>query len=283
MLGETMITSSPSFMNLTWPEIAKIDSDNSVALIPVGQIVQHGPHLPVGTDVFQAEGVTGSVASELAHRGLKVIIGPTITFGNSPAQEFFPGYLNIRPEVLTDQIEDVASCLARQGLRKQAYIIFGPGSWYPVQLASTRLARLGTANMIIIDGLQTARAVGSDLLAGLDPAAGKFDVHAGELETSLMLAIRPDLVHMERAVTHYSEFHAMSATCACMRGSLLHQMAAVGLRDWSEFGKDGVTGDAKLATPEKGREIISRVVKELANHFGTHMFGKSRVARNSDA
>ena len=245
-------------------------------LIPVGQIVQHGPHLPIGTDVFQAEGVTAALATEFTRLGSQVVVGPTISFGYSPAQEAFPGYVNLRPEVLTDQIEDIASCLGRQGLRKQVYIMFGPGTWWPLQIASTRLARLGIANVIIIDGLATARAVGSDLLAGLNPAAGKFDVHAGELETSLMLALRPNLVHMDRAVAHYSEHHATFAGCACTRGPLLQQMAAVGLRDWSEFGKDGVTGDATLATAEKGREIISRVVKELVTHIGTNVMWNAR-------
>jgi creatinine amidohydrolase len=268
-----MSTSAPTFLNLSWPEVSKFETGNSVALIPVGQIVQHGPHLPIGTDVFQAEGVTAAIGAELTRRGFQVVIGPTITFGHSPAQESFPGYVNIKPEILTDQLEDVASCLARQGLRKQAYILFGPGSWWPLYVVSTRLARLGTADMIIIDGLQTARAVGGDLLAGQNPTSGKFDVHAGELETSLMLAIRPQLVRMDKAVSHFSEYHATFATCAYTRGPLLQQMAAVGLRDWSLFGRDGVTGDATLATAAKGNEIISRVVNALADHFATHMFG----------
>jgi creatinine amidohydrolase len=266
---------APHYMNLPWPEVGNIDANDSAAIIPVGQIVQHGPHLPIGTDVFQAEGVTASVASELCRRRLKAVIGPTISFGHSPAQESFPGYVNVRPEVLTDQIEDVASCLARQGLRKQAYLMFGPGSWWPLYVASTRLARLGTANMIIIDGLLLARTVGMDLLAGHDPSSGKFDVHAGELETSLMLAIRPELVHMDKAVSHFSGLHASFAACACTKGPLLQQMAAIGLREWIGFGKDGVTGDATLATAEKGRQIISRMVKELAEHFTAHLFAES--------
>jgi creatinine amidohydrolase len=273
---EAIGMSAPDYMNLSWVEVSKIEPDNSAAIIPVGQIVQHGPHLPIGTDVFQAEGVAAAVASEMCRQGFKAIIGPTISFGHSPAQESFPGYVNIRPQVLTDQIEDVASCLARQGLRKQAYLIFGPGSWWPLYLASTRLARLGTVDMIIIDGLLLARTVGMDLLAGHDPGSGKFDVHAGELETSLMLALRPELVQMNKAVSHFSGIHASFATCACTKGSLLQQMAATGTRDWIAFGEDGVTGDATLATAEKGRQIVLRVVKELSEHFATHLFVKSR-------
>jgi creatinine amidohydrolase len=271
-LGDAMNNAARRFMNLTWPEVASFEKGHSVALVPVGQIVQHGPHLPVGTDVFQAEGVTTAINAELNQRGLEGIIGPTITFGNSPAQEAFPGYVNIRPEVLTDHIEDIASCLARQGLRKQAYILFGPGSWWPLYVVSTRLARLGTADIIVIDGLQTARAVGGDLLAGQHPASGKFDVHAGELETSLMLAICPDLVRMDKAVRHFSQYHATFASGVCTRGPLLQQMAAIGLRDWRQFGEEGVTGDATSATAAKGNEIILRVVKALAEHLATHLF-----------
>src|SRR5579862_5220951 len=165
-----MKTSVRKFMELAWTDLKDIDPSSTAALVPIGQIVQHGPHLPVGTDVFQAEGVTNSVAEELGRRGLESMITPTISFGNSPAQEHFPGYVNLKPEVLADQIEDVATCLARQGLRKQAYILFGPGSSGPLQVAAARLARSGSANLIIIDGLQTVRAVSRDLLAGHDPA-----------------------------------------------------------------------------------------------------------------
>lgn len=261
-------------MTLPWPEVSKLRSGISAAIVPVGQIVQHGPHLPIGTDVFQAEGVTALVASALAERNLDAIVGPTIAFGNSPAQESHPGYVNLRPDVLTDQIEDVATCLARQGLTRQAYLMFGPGSWWPLYNASIRLARSRTADMIIIDGLLLARTVGMDLLSGHDPASGNFDVHAGELETSLMLALRPELVQMDRAVRHFSEIHASFAACACTKGPLLQQMAAVGMRNWVEFGEDGVTGDATSATADKGRQIISRVVKELADHFAKHLYSE---------
>jgi creatinine amidohydrolase len=273
---------APHYMNLPWPDLDNIAAKDSAVIVPVGQIVQHGPHLPVGTDVFQAEGVTASVAAEMHRRGLRTIIGPTISFGFSPPQESFPGYVNIRPEVLTEHVQDVASCLARHGLRKQAYIVFGPGSWWPLYVTSTRLARLGAADIIIIDGLLLARTLGMDLIAGHDPASGKFDVHAGELETSLMLAFRPELVHMDKAVSHFSEIHAAFASSASTRGPLGYQMAAVGMQEWVKFGKDGVTGNATLATPEKGRQIVSRVVAELADHFATHLFaGSGAISKRS--
>jgi creatinine amidohydrolase len=267
-----MSSFSRKFMDLPWPAIDSLKSGQAAALIPVGQIVQHGPHLPVGTDVFQAEGITEMVATELDRRNLPVIVGPTVTFGNSPAQECFPGFINLNPQTLTDQIEEIASCLARQGLHRQAYILFGPGSWWPLHVVSTRLARSGLANVIIIDGLQTARAVSGDVLKGVDRTAGKYDQHAGELETSLMLALRPDLVCMERAVRHYSDMLPKFASSPCTSGPLLQQMAAIGMRSWDQFGKEGVTGDATLATAEKGKTLIARLVTELTQHFQHYLF-----------
>lgn len=260
------------FLDMTWSDVQQVTTDDCLVVIPVGQVVQHGPHLPIGTDVRQAEGVSAAVVQELGRHGLPAVVGPTIAFGYSPAHETFPGYVNLRPEVLTDEIEDVAACLARQGLRRQAAIMFGPGSWPSLNIAATRLSQRGAAEMVVIDGLATARAVGSDLLGGVDANAGKFDVHAGELETSLMLAIAPDLVRMERAVTHYSELYASFAQCACTRGPLQQQIAAVGLRDWKAFGEEGVTGDATLATPEKGRTILDRTVTEMARHLKGCLF-----------
>jgi creatinine amidohydrolase len=252
---------------MTWPEVKQLSEGEPLAIIPVGQVVQHGPHLPIGTDIYQAEGVSAAVAQQLKSQGHNAFVGPTITFGYSPAHECFPGYITMRPEVLTDQIDDVASSLARQGLRKQAMIMFGPGSWPSLNVVASRLARLGTANMLVIDGLGTARNLSGDVLTGVDPASGKFDVHAGELETSLMLAVAPHLVRMDKAVTHYSELYASFSNCACTRGPLQQQIAAVGLRDWSDFGEDGVTGDATLATAEKGEKIVGRAVTEIVRHL----------------
>lgn len=183
----------------------------------------------------------------------------------------------MRPEVLTDQIEDVTSCLVRQGLRKQVMIMFSPGSWPSLNVGASRLARSGTANMFIIDGLGTARNVSSDVLTGVDPAAGKFDVHAGELETSLMLAMAPHLVRMDRVVSHYSELYASFSDCACTRAPLQQQIAAIGLRNWSDFGDEGVTGDATLATAGKGKTIVGQAVNEIMRHLERCVFSRFKV------
>lgn len=270
-----MAETAKHFLEMTWPEVKQCAEGEPLAIIPVGQIVQHGPHLPVGTDVYQAEGVSAAVARELAGRGHNAFVAPTVSFGYSPAHECFPGYVTVRPEVLTDQVDDLASSLARQGFRRQVAIMFGPGSWPSLNVAASRLARLGTADMLIIDGLGTARNLSADVLKGVNPAAGQFDVHAGELETSLMLAIAPHLVRMEKAVTHYSKLHASFSACACTRFPLQQQIAAVGLRNWSDFGEDGVTGDATLATPEKGQELVARSVQEIAGHLERCVFDAS--------
>ena len=255
------------FLEMPWTDIRSAASENPLVVIPAGQIVQHGPHLPVATDIWQAEGTSARVLDALARKGRDTILGPTISFSFSPAQEGFPGYINLSPETLADQVEQISTCLARQGFRRQAVILFGPGSWSSLNIAASRLARDGTAKLVILDGLNTARAVGGHLLEGNDPKNRQYDVHAGELETSLMLALAPHLVTMDRAVCHYSDIYASFFDYATNSGPLQQKMAAVGFDDWADFGADGVTGDATRATAEKGNAFLDLTATEIVRHL----------------
>ena len=106
-------------------------------------------------------------------------------------------------------------------------------------------------------------------------------MHAGELETSLMLAISPHLVQMDKAVTL---FRIPRKLClVCLYSWSTAAATAVGLRDWSRFGEDGVTGDATLATEAKGKEIIARLVNALAGHLATHLFVRPTDAHHFGA
>ncbi len=255
------------FLDMSWTDVQTAATKDPLVIIPAGQIVQHGPHLPVATDIWQAEGTSTRVLDGLALKGHEAILGPTVSFSFSPAQEGFPGYINLSPETLADQVEEISTCLARQGFRRQAVVLFGPGSWSSLNVAASRLARDKTAKLVILDGLNTARAVGGHLLEGNDPANGKYDVHAGELETSLMLALAPHLVNMDRAVCHYSDIYAAFFKYGTNSGPLQQKMAAVGLEDWADFGAEGVTGDATRATAAKGNAFLDLTAMEIVRHL----------------
>jgi creatinine amidohydrolase len=262
------------FLEMSWIDVQSAATKDPLVIIPAGQIVQHGPHLPVATDIWQAEGCSSRILDALALKGHEAILGPTVSFSFSPAQEGFPGYINLTPETLADQVEQISTCLARQGFRRQAVVLFGPGSWSSLNIAASRLARDKTAKLLILDGLNSARAAGGHLLEGVDTKNGKYDVHAGELETSLMLAVAPHLVNMDLAVSHYSELYASFFNHATMRGALQQQMGAIGFDDWRDFGADGVTGDATRATAAKGNAILDLAVNEIVRHFEHFVLNK---------
>jgi len=261
------MTTPRRFIECTWREIKQMSETGSVIVLPVGQIVGHGPHLPVSTDVRQAEAACEAVARALDGRGVNAVVGPSIPYGNSPAQEAFPGFVTVNHDTLTNLITDVCVSLARQGFVKQIVIVFSPGCWPSIQTAAGKFARTDEPKLFIFDGLELARSLAQDLLEGHLPLEGKVDAHAGELETSLMLAIEPSSVNMERAVTHYSDLMAELRKPPFGSMSIRQQMLSINLWDWSQFGADGVTGDATLANARKGRILLDRLGTAVAEHY----------------
>lgn len=268
------MTRPSRFTDCTWDEIKQLSDEGCLVVLPVGQVVAHGPHLPVCADVRQAEGVCEAVAQALESRGVRAFVGPVVPFGNSPAQEAFAGFVNVSPETLTGLITDVCESLARQGFPKQLMVMFSPGAWPSVQTVAATLARKGEVQLYVFDGLELARALSQDLLEGHRPQEGKLDAHAGELETSLMLALEPSRVKMERAVTHYSGLMAELQGTPLGGMSLRQKMLSINLWDWARFGPEGVTGAATLATEAKGRTLLERLGAAVAEHFIKHAVQK---------
>jgi creatinine amidohydrolase len=186
---EDTITVQP-LAAMTWEEARDAAGPGSVAILPVGAIEAHGPHLPLETDVIIARAMARSGAARLAARGLRAVILPPLTYTAAAFAQGFAGTLSLRPETVTATVLDIAGNLTRHG--------FGVLAIANAHLDPAHLASLDAAVSAIRRDI--GLAVACPNLAAKPWALRLSDefrsgaCHAGQFETSIVLAECPELV-----------------------------------------------------------------------------------------
>lgn len=177
---------------MKWEEVEEaLRRSGGVAIVPVGSTEQHGRHLPLGTDSFNAIGL-----AEDAARRTGAIVAPPVWFGWSPHHMWLPGTVTLRPEVLTELVVDVCNSLAHHGFRR-IVIVNGHrmANLPPLQQAAARVQIETDASVTLLDPYPMSKAIRREL--GI-PEIG----HGDEMETSHMLFLHPDLVDMKKIVEY---------------------------------------------------------------------------------
>lgn len=179
------------FADLAWPEVHDLGSRNSVALLPVGAIEAHGPHLPLATDGIIAEATVEEAARRLSVNSMTVLIMPLIPYSAAPFAADFPGTISIRPQLMTGLIVDIGRSLVRSGLNTLGIA--------NAHLDPTHLGSVHHAVQALSDG-GALRVAFPDLtqkpwVSRLTEEFKSGACHAGQFETSIVMAARPDLVH----------------------------------------------------------------------------------------
>jgi creatinine amidohydrolase len=233
----------------SYPGFPATADAGSVAILPLGAVEAHGPHLPVGTDVWIAEAMARDGARRLAARGVAAWILPSIAYAPAPFADEFPGTLSIRPETLGALVADVAEGAARRGV---AVLALANAHFDPAQVRALRetAARLGTraAPRLAFPDL-TRRALAERL--GDEFRAGAC--HAGRYETSILLAERPDLVDeaARRALP------PLDVSLPAAHGAGRTSFGAAGL-------DAAYCGDPASASAEEGRALVGALGEILA-------------------
>ncbi|MDB5522286.1 MAG: hypothetical protein JWM58_49 [Rhizobium sp.] len=169
---------------------------DSLLILPVGATEQHGPHLPTGTDFLFVETIARKAAAVAAQQ-IPVLVAPTLPFGCSQHHLPFGGTLSLSTEVYYRTIFDLAESAIISGFRK-IFILNGHGGNHEIiQLVARDLALKHPASLAAGSYWDVAE---TELLGVGARSRGLMPGHAGAFETSLMLALRPDLVHEPRPV-----------------------------------------------------------------------------------
>jgi creatinine amidohydrolase len=232
--------------DLTWPEVAA-RIEQATVLIPIGaRAKEHGPHLPMQTDYLVARALCDGVAKELP-----VLVAPVVDFGYYPAFVGYPGSQHLRPETFAAVLHDIVDGLIRHKARRIAIVNTGVSTEGPVTVVvretlEKKGVRIPVANI---------RALGS---ANRGLMRQKLGGHADEMETSVVMAIAPERVHLDRAVEDYGNMLSEPSTVFYVP-SIFRDDPAAG----PDHSVSGVRGDPRAATAEKGRTVLATMVGEL--------------------
>lgn len=247
--------------DLTTADFAALDGARTIAVLPVAAIEQHGPHLPLSVDADIARGVVDAALPHLAPE-LPVLFLPPQVVGFSPEHTAFAGTLTLKAETLIRLWTELGDCVADAGVKK-------------LVLFNTHGGQVGLLDPVARD-LRARRGLlafstswfqwplrgpdGEDINARFEAHEHRFGIHGGEIETSLMLALRPERVRMALAQHFRSSSEQRAATFELLGNGRSARFA------WQtqDLNPTGAVGNAAAATADNGAALLDAAGRALA-------------------
>jgi creatinine amidohydrolase len=226
-----------------------LDKGSSTVVFAVGSNEQHGPHLPTCTDSLIGDVLANKVAKKLG----KALQAPSINVGCSDHHTAFPGAISLRPETLKNLIRDYCFSLAKQGFKKIVILPSHGGNFNAVQEVTDELKQSLKGTTVIsytdLNGLLESLA---EFSSKHGISAGESGGHAGESETSMVLAIRKDLVDMKHAEKGFV-------------GNFEDKKELMWRKGIKAVTKNGVLGDPRKAEASKGEEYLELWAEKMVD------------------
>jgi creatinine amidohydrolase len=241
---------------LTTRDFRALDPATTVAVLPLGATEQHGPHLPLCVDSTLVDGIVAA-ALPLLPADLQVLFLPTQQIGLSPEHARFPGTLTLSSETLIRLWGEIGAGVARAGVRKLVLFNAHGGHVGAMDIVARELR--ATHGLIVYSASWFNLPLG-DAGARFSADEHRFGVHAGDMETSMMLALAPDHVAMDAARDFASTSRQRAADYSILGNG---RSAKLG---WAmeDYNPEGAAGNAAAATAEKGRALIDAAASQLA-------------------
>lgn len=243
-----------NWMEWTTADFSPERMAETIAVLPIAAVEQHGPHLPLGTDTFIMEGYLARARGLLAD-GARVLFLPVQAIGLSDEHGAFPGTLTTSAETLIRLVREIGGSVARAGIRKLLVVNSHGGNSSVIDIASRQLrTELG---LVVVTTSWSRLGYPAGLFAEAEIRHG---IHGGEIETSLMLAFRPDLVRMAEARNFVSRAATMESEFAVLRADRPAGFAWMS----QDLHPSGAMGDARTASAAKGEAAASHGAEAFA-------------------
>lgn len=254
---------SPSrfWQDLSTTDFAGLPRERAIAVLPVAAIEQHGPHLPLSVDTDLAHGIIDATLPHLSADSPALFL-PVQAIGYSPEHTAFGGTLTLKAETVIRLWTDVAESVFASGVRKLLIFNTHGGNVGLLDVVArdlrTRLGMLVYTSSWFNLPLHTDK--GEDVNTRFSAEEHRFGVHGGQVETAMMLALKPDRVDMGAA----QDFHSTSKDRAARYPILGNGRSAKMAWAAQDYNPAGAMGNAALASAEDGRALIEAAGRGLA-------------------
>jgi len=258
---------------LTSADVAALVGRDPVAILPIAAVEQHGPHLPLSTDVDIGDGLIEATASRLVN--VPFVVLPTQAIGASAEHVAFPGTLTRSPDVLEDSLVALAAGLHNAGIRR--LVVSNSHGGNKAALDSAALQIRFEFDMLVVKANYFRFPRPADV--DLPDSEWAHGLHGGAVETAMMLHLRPDLVRSDEIRRFESFGEELERTLTWVRPEGVAPFAWMA----QDLNPHGVTGDATLATAELGSRLVQHYAAILADIVrDAHTFPVERLT-NPDA
>jgi creatinine amidohydrolase len=236
-------------------QLMQSGTDDVVAVLPVAAIEQHGPHLPVSVDTTLVNGV---IAAALPHIGAtRALFLPTQQVGKSNEHLRFPGTLTLRAETLIALWTEIGESVHRAGIKKLVLFNSHGGQISVMDIVARDLRVRLDMLVFSVNWFTLPLGAANDLFP---PEEHRFGIHAGDMETSMMLALAPQTVDIAQARDFKSSSQERSQKYPILGNGSSAKMG------WQtqDYNAMGACGNASIATAEKGRAVVEAAGQKLA-------------------
>lgn len=233
----------------------------TVAVLPVAAVEQHGPHLPLDVDARLLQGVIDAALALLPPE-LPVLFLPPQNLGLSTEHQSYPGTLTLTPATLLALWCELGECVARAGIKKLLLFNGHGGNVAPMDIAARELRQ--RCNLLVYSSSWFSLPLPDAVSAQFSAAEHRFGIHGGEIETSMMLHLAPETVHMEHARDWRSTSQDRAERFAILGNGRSAKMG------WAmqDYQAAGAVGNAAAATAERGRAVVQAAGQALAQLLG---------------
>ena len=243
--------------SLRSPQFKTVDASRAVAVLPLGATEQHGPHLPLSVDTVLVEGVVNAALPHLSAQD-PVWVLPTQALGLSTEHQAFEGTLTLSPETVIALWCEIGASVARAGFKKMLMFNAHGGNVGLMDVVARELR--AQHGLLVYSSSWYNLPLDETALAQFSAHEHRFGIHGGEIETSMMLALAPDLVDMSQAQNFTSSSQERAQRYPVLGNG---KSAKLG---WhiQDYNPSGAVGNAGAATAAKGQALVKSAGEQLA-------------------